>query len=122
MVYWGPLDTLTRYEWYVTISDGTHTVTGPIWSFATGTVTAVRLASFQALAVDGGVEVEWETVSEVDNIGFNLYRAQSTSAQPELLNQDLIPSQMPGSPIGFVYSFLDESATLGQLYYYWLET
>lgn len=27
-----------QYEWYVTVSDGTHTVTSPVWNFTTATV------------------------------------------------------------------------------------
>ena len=30
----------TEYEWYATVSDGTETVTGPTWSFTTGTTIA----------------------------------------------------------------------------------
>ena len=36
-VTWPELVNGTQYEWYVTVSDGTTTVTGPTWSFTTGT-------------------------------------------------------------------------------------
>ena len=35
------LSALTEYEWYVTVNDATGTTTGPIWSFTTGTGTAL---------------------------------------------------------------------------------
>ena len=35
-INWPSLDNDTEYEWYVTVSDGTNTVTGPTWSFTTG--------------------------------------------------------------------------------------
>jgi hypothetical protein len=34
---WPGLAALAGYEWYVTVSDGHNTVTGPVWSFTTGT-------------------------------------------------------------------------------------
>jgi hypothetical protein len=33
---WPNLAALAGYEWYVTVSDGSSTVTGPVWSFTTG--------------------------------------------------------------------------------------
>jgi hypothetical protein len=33
----------------------------------------------------------------------------------------LIPGQMPGSPVGAVYTFLDDNVVTGMTYYYWLE-
>jgi hypothetical protein len=37
--------------------------------------TAVDLVSFEAIALDGAVELTWETGSEIDNLGFHLYRS-----------------------------------------------
>jgi hypothetical protein len=34
---WSNLAPSTTYEWYVTVSDGTTTTTGPVWQFTTGT-------------------------------------------------------------------------------------
>jgi uncharacterized repeat protein (TIGR01451 family) len=39
----GLLQPITTYYWYVTASDGTHTVTSPIWSFTTGNAFTVYL-------------------------------------------------------------------------------
>ena len=36
-IAWNDLTNATEYEWYATVSDGTETVTGPTWSFTTGT-------------------------------------------------------------------------------------
>jgi hypothetical protein len=33
---WANLSRNTSYEWYVTVSDGTSTTTGPVWRFTTG--------------------------------------------------------------------------------------
>jgi len=32
---WLGLDPFTEYQWYVTVSDGVRTTTGPVWSFTT---------------------------------------------------------------------------------------
>ena len=39
--------------------------------------TAVRLASFAATGSDSAVRLDWETASELDNLGFHLYRGVS---------------------------------------------
>jgi hypothetical protein len=84
---------------------------------------AVELASFRTTpqAWTRSILLEWETVSEVDNVGFNLYRADSPSGRQIRLNAGLLPSQGPGSPFGFKYSFVDRTALAGRTYYYWLE-
>jgi len=82
---------------------------------------AVDLATFSAAPQEGGVLLSWETATELDNLGFNLYRAGSPDGALVRLNKRLIPSQAPGSATGASYSFLDETAAAGQTYYYWLE-
>lgn len=83
--------------------------------------TAVDLASFDATAQSNGVLLNWETANEIDNVGFNIYRAETQSGQLIKINPYLIASQNPGSTAGAAYSFLDESAMPGATYYYWLE-
>jgi hypothetical protein len=83
--------------------------------------TAVSLASFKATAVGDGIHVTWETANELDNLGFNLYRSESAESDRLQLNAALIPGQNSGSPVGAVYSFLDETAQPGVTYFYWLE-
>ena len=85
--------------------------------------TAVELASFTATpqAWTGRILLAWETISEVDNVGFNLYRAESPTGRPVKLNAVLIPSQGPGSPSGYTYTYLDRAVRSGPTYYYWLE-
>ncbi|MFZ2360765.1 MAG: proprotein convertase P-domain-containing protein, partial [Anaerolineae bacterium] len=83
---------------------------------------AVTLADFSAVQQADHVQVRWETVSELDNAGFNLYRGASPDGWERRLNTTLIPSQSPGNPSGFVYTW-DDYADLvsGTTYYYWLE-
>ncbi len=85
------------------------------------TITAVDLAGFSAAAQKNGVLLTWETATELDNLGFKVYRAGSMNGARAQLNQRLIASQMPGSTVGATYTFLDEMAVPGVRYYYWLE-
>ncbi len=83
---------------------------------------AITLASMTAASQPDAIEVTWDTVSEVANAGFNLYRDISDAGPGVKLNEDLIPSQGSGSPEGYHYVYLD-SADLAPntTYWYWLE-
>ena len=83
--------------------------------------TAVELARFEAWLEGLSIHVEWETVTEIDNLGFNLYRAGAPGGPYAKLNGELIPSQSPGSPLGWVYVWLDAAVEAGRTYYYLLE-
>ncbi|HSN75301.1 MAG TPA: hypothetical protein VL334_09500 [Anaerolineae bacterium] len=83
---------------------------------------AVTLADFSAAQVNDAILVTWETVSELNNRGFNLYRGTSEAGPDIQLNGALIPSQSQGSPSGFIYTWEDRrELTPGTTYYYWLE-
>jgi hypothetical protein len=83
---------------------------------------AVTLAAFDAQPYGDGIQVTWETVSEIDNAGFNLYRTASGAALPQPVDLlAFVPSQAPGSPQGFTYNYDDLAVTVGQTYAYWLE-
>ena len=87
-----------------------------------GTVpTAIDLVSFTARPRKAAIVLRWETATEIDNLGFNLYRAESPEGERTRLNASLIPSQAPGSPVGAVYTWRDTSVQPGVTYYYWLE-
>lgn len=84
--------------------------------------TAVDLLSFTGTRTVDGILLEWQTADEIDNLGFNLYRATSESGTKVKLNVDLIPTNMmPGSLVGGSYSFEDFTATTTETYFYWLE-
>jgi hypothetical protein len=83
---------------------------------------AITLASFTATEQADAIQVTWDTVSELDNAGFNLYRDTTPAGIGIKLNDALIPSQGPNSPEGFSYSFTDSADLVsGTTYYYWLE-
>ncbi len=82
----------------------------------TGTPTAITLAYFHAKAgKDGSVTLTWETVTEVDNAGFNLCRSKSKDGHYTKVNNTTIPAQ--GNAVsGASYSYVDEPG-IGTFYY-----
>ena len=82
--------------------------------------TVVFLASFSAQAEGGGVLVEWVTKTEIDNVGFNLYRNTGTDGTYLKLNPEMIAGLL-SSVNGRAYTFYDEDVTPGKVYCYQLE-
>jgi hypothetical protein len=62
--------------------------------------TAITLLAFTATPLQDSISVEWVTASEIDSIGFNLYRGDSPDQQDIQLNDVLISSQEPGGWMG----------------------
>lgn len=101
-----------------------HYPASGMWNFfaiklALRNTTAVELTNFSGNHVGGlDVALSWQTETEIDNFGFNLYRsADSNLANATQLNSAIIPSA--GSS-GAAYSFTDTVPGYG-LYWYWLE-
>ncbi|MBN1659032.1 MAG: proprotein convertase P-domain-containing protein, partial [Anaerolineae bacterium] len=83
--------------------------------------TAVFLVRFEAATTGGAVHIEWETVSEIDHLGFHLYRSDPSSRVTLKLNEALIASQAPGTPSGAIYTWTDLEVEPGVTYSYELE-
>lgn len=83
--------------------------------------TAVKLSSFTGVRQDNGILLSWETASEIDNLGFNLYRAEQLDGERIQINSDLIPSISPGSLFGNLYEYIDTTMMLELSNFYWLE-
>ena len=82
--------------------------------------TAVSLSSFTASGYDGEVLLEWQTASELDNLGFHLHRATSDAGPYERITARAIPG-LGSSPVGAKYSYRDTGVINGVTYYYKLE-
>lgn len=83
--------------------------------------TAVELMNFGAEVSGNDVLITWETATELDNLGFNLYRGMSTEGSYVKVNDSLIPTQNPGQALGATYIWVDEGAVSGSTQYYLLE-
>ncbi len=82
--------------------------------------TAVELASFSARPLDSEVELSWQTASELNNLGFHLYRALSAEGPYEPVTRTAIPG-LGSSPAGARYHYLDSGLENGKTYFYRLE-
>jgi hypothetical protein len=77
---------------------------------------AITLASFTAEGGLGSVALAWETGTEIDNAGFNVYRASASEGPYTRINDSLIAAQ--GDPVsGARYPFLDEDLAPGTYTY-----
>ena len=63
-----------------------------------------------------GVDLNWRTASEQDNLGFNLYRSTHREGDYTQINDMMIPSNTLGE-----YSYKDVNILSGTRYYYKLE-
>ncbi len=92
------------------------------WLIALGTlwfVLAAGLLLYQL--VNPTVEVHWETATELETAGFNLYRGNSRDDISLLINQDGIIVSQGDAVSGATYSFTDTAIEAGQTYYYLIE-
>jgi hypothetical protein len=82
----------------------------------------VELCSFSALSPDGScMELRWETASETDIYGFNIYRDFSASGlSMTKRNGSVILAQHQST--GNHYCFVDEEMDDYSEYFYWLES
>jgi hypothetical protein len=82
--------------------------------------TVISLSSFIAKAGNSQVKLGWTTESEVDNAGFNIYRAETQDGAYVKVNAELIAAK-GSSTQGASYVFTDTSAQNRKTYYYKLE-
>jgi hypothetical protein len=82
--------------------------------------TAITLASFDAKPGNLSVKLVWVTGDETDNLGFNIYRAESKEGEYVKINGSLIASKV-GSGLGTSYEFTDSDVKNRKAYDYKLE-
>jgi len=80
----------------------------------------VSLSSFTATPNNGSVLVEWTTESEVNNLGFNLYKSESKDGEFAQLNTTIIEGA-GNSTTKNDYTFTDTEVVPGKIYYYQIE-
>jgi len=83
-------------------------------------ITLIELSSFTAAPSNKAVSITWTSESEIDNTGFNIYRAESVHGTYIKINNALIPAH--GAPAeGASYEFMDKDVHNRTTYYYKLE-
>ena len=79
----------------------------------------VWITDFTATCSRGAVILEWETATEFDLIGFNVYRSKTVTGRRVKVNAVMIPfNTYPGSLIGAEYEYRVKGHKAD---YYWLE-
>jgi hypothetical protein len=66
------------------------------------------------------IEIEWETETEINTAGFNIYRSDSAEGEFVRINPQIIPSQSDAVS-GATYLYTDKNVERGKTYFYRLE-
>ncbi|MBI1927574.1 hypothetical protein HYR99_25445 [Candidatus Poribacteria bacterium] len=116
-----------HYYYYVQVMDNLGNLSDPsnivsveLSGIEADSALPVALSSFTGAFVDGQVILKWKTGSEWQNLGFNVYRSRTASGDSIKLNEPLIPG-LGTSGSGREYQWVDDTATDGEVYYYYIE-
>ena len=71
-------------------------------------------------STEARVEIEWSTASELDTVGFNIFRSENETDPGIQVNSELIPASQDAQA-GANYQFTDAHVIPGKVYYYYLE-
>lgn len=129
----GSLTVIAKNNWWGAASGPYHPVTNPggtgdrVDSFVdytpfltsphTCSATAVEMVFFKAAAGDDrAVTMTWETATEVDNAGFNIYRSRLRDGEYKKINDTFIPAKGDATS-GAKYNFEDTPPAKGTYYY-----
>jgi hypothetical protein len=77
------------------------------WNFLP---TLVTLSDFRAYNDNGHAKIEWSTSSEINTVGFYLFRLDESSGRYRQINRDLLPALLT-SQQGGTYSVTDNGAS-----------
>ena len=86
-------------------------------------ISGSTLIGLSSLTATPGVEriiIAWSTASEIDTVGFNLYRAEAEAGKYIKINSSLIPAQGSATK-GTSYESIDTNVQNRKTYYYKLE-
>ena len=80
----------------------------------------VQLSSFTGTAQEGAIKLEWSTQSEINNLGFNIYRASRQDQKFQKINGSMIAGAGTSSEKK-LYVFTDIHISKAGTYFYKLE-
>ncbi len=81
----------------------------------------VELSAFQATTAENGVQLNWTTQSEVNNLGFEVYRSTAVDGEFQQLSSYETNTALEGagnSSNAINYSYLDATVAAGATYWY----
>lgn len=83
--------------------------------------TAVTVAGFESAynPQTRAIDLSWNTVNELDIMGFKILRSESWLGEKDILEQ--IAAENPGTLDGSSYAYSDAKVLFGETYFYWLE-
>ena len=122
------ITTVFRVEHDIDFTINTATVTGAVDVYGNpadpvedeeplgGIPTSIQVVSFEAVADDSAVRLEWETVDEWDCASFRIYRDLHARRNDETPMIAELPATGPGS----TYQYVDRDVAPSQVYWYWL--
>ena len=84
---------------------------------------AITLAAFTATAVEGCVDIAWETATEINTAGFYVWRSDNPLTGFVRLDNSFVPSKSVAETMGAKYAFRDCGVDFngGKTYYYMIE-
>lgn len=106
----------TTYPIYLAVANSRPVECEPRY-FTVDYIVPVRLLEFEANPGDGHVALSWTTVTEVNNLGFHVYRSETPLKGYERISANLIP----GAGTSFdrnEYGFNDAAVTNGNPFFY----
>jgi hypothetical protein len=115
-----PVEALIKTDILLFQYCGDITAAAQTFTFAAPVTTAVTLQSFTAQGSSDGVVLDWSTASEIDNLGFHLYRSLAEGGPYERITASVIPG-LGAFVAGRSYSYVDKTTALGVRYFYQLE-
>jgi hypothetical protein len=93
----------------------------PVTALNNDAALPVTLSAFGAIwHMREGIKIFWEAKSQLENLGWNIYRSETKDGEFIKINGKLIEGAgTTSNPMK--YSFIDKDAAKGKLYYYYLE-
>ncbi|KAA3616100.1 MAG: T9SS C-terminal target domain-containing protein [Calditrichaeota bacterium] len=77
----------------------------------------VEVVSFTAASQSGSIQLQWETATESENAGFDIYRSSTENGGYNRINNELIPGQ-GNSGTGSTYTYNDFDVEFSESYFY----
>lgn len=89
---------------------------------ASDTPLPIMLSKFETEPSDKGVKLSWQTASEVENLGFRIYRKENGGAYKEIISYAVDPALEGAGTTADVhnYEYLDQNIEKGNTYTYLL--